>query len=189
MKTFASMGGGSDDARPDASMGRRRVSRPRTVRYFHSGRPMIQRRAYIKRSRPARAAVGQVPRKGLARHVRVRVRNPKRHASNWKRAYGSAARVSWVKDQPCVACGGEPPPRCVNAHTRTGGRGRKADAATVIPLCLTCDRLATNKGWGALLLGDRRMTMADVRMWLAEKAAETEQRWQHFAESTPSGAR
>lgn len=68
----------------------------------------------------------------LTRKTPVRTRNPKRHKAEWTRAYGSKERVEWVKHQPCCVCG-----YCVceNAHTTTGGVGRKADADHIVPLC------------------------------------------------------
>jgi hypothetical protein len=78
----------------------------------------------------------------LPRHTRLapggkpRPRNPRRHATNWARAFGSTARVEWVKTLTCLVahtgtCGG----LIENAHVGTGGMGRKADASAVVPLC------------------------------------------------------
>ena len=68
----------------------------------------------------------------LTRRTPVKKRNAKRKASEWARAYGSKERVAWVARQPCAICG-----YCVceNAHTTTGGMGRKADADHIVPLC------------------------------------------------------
>lgn len=55
-----------------------------------------------------------------------------RSADDFRRIYGSPERREWVGNQPCVVCGVR---LCVNAHTRTGGTGRKADYWTIIPLC------------------------------------------------------
>lgn len=55
-----------------------------------------------------------------------------RDAAEFARIYGSEGRVEWIKAHPCLVCGRTP---SVNAHTRTGGTGRKADADTIIPLC------------------------------------------------------
>ena len=61
--------------------------------------------------------------------------NPARRAKEWARAYGSLERVYYISNH--LACSVD---YCfsrdiVNAHTETGGAGRKADAETVIPLC------------------------------------------------------
>lgn len=67
--------------------------------------------------------------------------NAKRRASEFARCYGSKERVEWVKSLPCVGCATywpiQPSPGWVseNAHTVTGGKGRKADADTIVPLC------------------------------------------------------
>ena len=58
--------------------------------------------------------------------------NRKRKAREWARAYGSPERVAWVASLPCLVCGYGP---CENAHIKSGGAGRKADAALVINLC------------------------------------------------------
>jgi hypothetical protein len=63
-----------------------------------------------------------------------RITPKKRSAADFQRVYGSTARVQWVQSQPCsvMACPRSP---SETAHTVTGGMGRKADAATTIPLC------------------------------------------------------
>ena len=48
------------------------------------------------------------------------------------RVYGSAERVAWMRRQPCLVCSGLP---SENAHTRSGGTGRKGDADSIVPLC------------------------------------------------------
>lgn len=66
-----------------------------------------------------------------------RIKPKKRTASEFNRIYGSKARVAWVKMQRCAVAG--PLRLCrgdvENAHTETGGIGRKADYDTIIPLC------------------------------------------------------
>lgn len=62
---------------------------------------------------------------------RPKLRNAKRKAKEFARAYGSKERVEWVKSLPSVVCGERP---CVNAHVRTGGTGRKADAKWIVPM-------------------------------------------------------
>ena len=48
------------------------------------------------------------------------------------RVYGSAERVAWMRRQPCLVCSGLP---SENAHTRSGGTGRKGGADSIVPLC------------------------------------------------------
>lgn len=69
-------------------------------------------------------------------------RNPKRRASEFARCYGSKERVEWVKASPCIVCAAihplfrlTSPGRSHNAHTMSGGGGRKADFDTIVPLC------------------------------------------------------
>lgn len=68
----------------------------------------------------------------LTRKTRVKRANRPRKAENFARAYGSPERVAWVQSQPCWVCAGTP---SENAHCRTGGMGRKADARYILPLC------------------------------------------------------
>jgi hypothetical protein len=67
----------------------------------------------------------------IARKARIKASNPARRKSEWQRCYGSKERVAWVKSRPSVASGKGP---CVNAHTRSDGAGRKADACWIVPL-------------------------------------------------------
>jgi hypothetical protein len=69
----------------------------------------------------------------IARRTRVRKINRARKAKNSARAYGPAARREWLLARPCIVCGIEG--YTEQAHTRTGGTGRKADASTLIALC------------------------------------------------------
>lgn len=62
-----------------------------------------------------------------------------RKASEFKRIYGSKARVEWVKAQPCAWCGlYGVDPRCggisENAHTENEGLSRKGHYTTIVPL-------------------------------------------------------
>lgn len=99
--------------------------------------------------------------------------NRKRRASEFQRAYGSKARVAFVRSLPCVAalsvrwpCF----PGAENAHVGTGGRGRKADAARIVPLCPNHHRELHNLGRDEF--ERRRILNLD---W---HAAETERAWQ-----------
>lgn len=59
--------------------------------------------------------------------------NPKRKRREFLRTFGSDQRVAWVRRQPCAWCGVHG--YSVNAHTENGGRGRKGDVASIVPLC------------------------------------------------------
>lgn len=59
-----------------------------------------------------------------------------RKKAEWTRAYGSKERVQWIKSRRCFGC--RSIAGCENAHLVSGGMGRKADAALVIPLCHLC---------------------------------------------------
>ncbi len=146
---------------------------------------MIRRRAYIKRSRPVRASTRNAARKQPKRGARIAARNPKRHKTNWARAYHSAARVAFVKSLPCVACGHEPPARCVNAHTYSGGMGRKADYLTIVPLCAPCHVRQHAQGWNVTLSRNAQyQTIQKPNDLLAALAADTEAKWQAFQETS-----
>lgn len=69
------------------------------------------------------------------RKTPLRKRNPARKAREFARAYGGEARVAFIRAMPCLTCGGHP---CENAHVKSGGAGRKADARWVVPLCHGC---------------------------------------------------
>lgn len=72
----------------------------------------------------------------IARSGRVKKVNAKRKAKEFARAYGSKERVAFVKSEPCAAClTGDCSGPKENAHTKTGGYGRKSDARFIAPLC------------------------------------------------------
>ena len=97
--------------------------------------------------------------------------NAKRKAKNWSRAYGSEERVAFVKSLPCVFVGGSTLCAGViaNHHTATGGRGRKADANTIVPIC-TFHHLELHQ------VGANAM-QARYDVQLAMEARLTERRW------------
>lgn len=64
-------------------------------------------------------------------------------AKDFARKYGSEERVGFVRSLPCVCCWRAP---SENAHTKSGGVGRKADYTTIVPLCKTHHTLAHTKG-------------------------------------------
>lgn len=55
-----------------------------------------------------------------------------RKAKDRERAYGGPDRIAWVQRLPCWVCGHG---ASQNAHVKTGGMGRKADARWIVPLC------------------------------------------------------
>jgi len=116
------------------------------------------------------------------KHASLRTRkpikrtNPKRKAKEFARCYGSKERVEFVKSQYCIVCGGRP---SENAHTVSGGTGRKADYTTIVPLCAKDHRFQHAKGW-QMLVGTNNMDK--INKWLAKLAAQVEARWQ---EATP----
>lgn len=62
-----------------------------------------------------------------------RIKPKKRSAAEFARIYHSKARVAFVKSLGCAVCfrTGD----CDNAHTESGGKARKADYTTIVPLC------------------------------------------------------
>lgn len=109
---------------------------------------------------------------------RIRARNPKRQRQEFARAYGSEARVEWVKSQPCAVCrvGGY----TENAHcppkSHAGGTGRKADSRFIVPLC--GDRIGTIGCHGMYDRLGRSVLVAAYNVDFDALAADTERRWQ-----------
>lgn len=137
------------------------------------------KRSPLKRKTPLRsrsplASSGRISRKEpIARRSRVRTRNHKRHAKNWKRAYHSTERVKFVKQLPCIVTGMRP---SVNAHSVTGGKGRKADYTTIVPVLAEIHDRAHDRGWAEVLGCSREA----AKLLLSAHSAETEARWQHY---------
>lgn len=52
----------------------------------------------------------------------------------FERCYGGQARHDWIEEQPCIVCRRLP---SEPAHSESGGKGRKANAGAIVPLC--CD--------------------------------------------------
>ena len=119
------------------------------------------------------------------RTTAIRRQNRKRKASKFARAYGSAERVEFVRSLSCAGCGYSGPLGWIdNAHTTSGGRGRKADYATIIPLCratfdrrVGCHNLQHEKGWSAL-------PALDTPEKRETAAARTEELWQSHLRQT-----
>ena len=129
---------------------------------------MKPRSGYIPRYTPL-ARGGPIARSGRPKRV-----NRKRKASEWKRAYGSKARVRWLKAQPCAADGRMP---CDVAHISSGGAGRKADHDQTIPLCSGingCHAKQHQSGWMSIGLteeGRRRAAENTELAWVASQQA------------------
>lgn len=66
---------------------------------------------------------------------RLKARNDRRHKAEWLREYESKERMGFVKSLPCATAhfGCRLPSE--NAHIESGGKGRKADADKIAPLC------------------------------------------------------
>lgn len=71
----------------------------------------------------------------LRRKASIKRVNKGRRKAEWARAYGCKARVEFVKRLPCAVETCCKPQLCENAHVKSGGKGRKADAEWVVPLC------------------------------------------------------
>lgn len=115
---------------------------------------------------------------------RVRPVNRKRKAKNFQRAYGGPTRLAWLKAWVCMAhlhqlydCAGP----IEAAHTKSGGTGRKADAATLIPLCHRHHRHLHDMG--------ARSFEKLYGFTLADACARVEAEWQkHVAARAPEDA-
>ena len=85
------------------------------------------------------------------------------------RVYHSQERVLFVGRQPCVCGCGEG--NSVNAHTKSGGTGRKAGYKTIVPLSYWCHVDAHQIGMETFR--ERR----NIEKTWAELARETEAKW------------
>lgn len=96
----------------------------------------------------------------------ARIKPKRRTPDEFARVYHSEERVAWVQGLRCACgCGGTP---CINAHTATGGAGRKAGYESIIPLAPKCHERQHAKGWGAIGLSqaEAQAIARDVqRMW------------------------
>lgn len=99
---------------------------------------------------------------------------PQRKRADFLRIYGSKERVEWVKSLPSIASGRTP---CVNAHTATGGMGRKADYTTIVPL--------THEEHEELHRKGQRTFEAKYGVDLREAAIHIERRWQFINQHNP----
>ena len=63
--------------------------------------------------------------------------NPVRRAREYARAYGSKARVKFVKALGCFQCGAAVAENA-HLHGSKSGMGRKGPYTDIVPLCRTC---------------------------------------------------
>ena len=138
-------------------------------------RTALRRTSWL-RSNPARVRAWlSTTRKALARHVRIRDRNPERQRSEFARTCHSMERKRFVSTLPCIGCGRTP---CDNAHIPSkSGKSRKGDYQMIVPACRGCHTTAHGKDGWAKVLG---VSPASVPMMLAIHAAETEALWQIY---------
>lgn len=131
----------------------------------------------IKRTKPLPRPTTPILRGPMKpRTTRVKRVNRQRRASEFARCYGSKARVAWVKSLPCIVavCGVTP---SENAHTVTGGMGRKADADTIAPLCHSHHRFLHQRGVETF----RRSFPLRHGWTLRDWAVEVERLWGAYA--------
>ena len=108
--------------------------------------------------------------------TRVPKINGARRKKEFARCYHSKERVEWVKSLNCILCVAIHPlltlanQKSENAHTVTGGAGRKAGYETIIPLCPGHHRRYDQHQAPC----DRR----EVREMLKKLAAKIEKLWQ-----------
>lgn len=90
------------------------------------------KRSPMKRRTPLRSRRGLVV-ASAGRQTRkpINSRNSARQRRSFARAYGSKARVEWLKAEPCAISGRTP---CDVVHAIGGGMGRKSDARFTLPL-------------------------------------------------------
>lgn len=86
-----------------------------------------------KRKSPIRRSAA--PNAPKAPRTPIPKKNPARASLALARAFGGEERVVWIQAQPCIACGRGP---STNAHVRSGGASRRADAQWIVPLCPPC---------------------------------------------------
>lgn len=66
------------------------------------------------------------------------IKRKPRSAKQFARIYGSPERAAWITSMPCMWAGAGLGPclgETVQAHVRSDGHGRKADARWIVPMC------------------------------------------------------
>ena len=106
---------------------------------------------------------------------RGRMRAWKGHSDEERdRVYGPEERRAWVTTLPCIACGARP---SQNAHSVSGGMGRKADYTTIVPLCATCHHEVHSVGI--------RTFQREVGVDLVAAAARVADAWDVLSKTRP----
>lgn len=118
----------------------------------------------------------------MKRGGKIRPVNAKRRKANHARAYGGAERIAFVKSLPCIVKGREEWANPVRhdgpievMHTKSGGKGRKADARFTVPCCSYHHR-------NAHLFGAKSFELA-YGLSLEAEAARVESLWQQQQEA------
>lgn len=96
-----------------------------------------------------RASQSDAPRYSTISGPRKAIKPKRRKPSEMLRIYGPPERRAWIKQSPCFVCvsllpilrGSDHRWACDNAHTISGGKGRKADAKEIVPLCRAHHRM------------------------------------------------
>ncbi len=125
------------------------------------------------RSQPISKSPISKPRHAVAINRKTKIKKKPRSASEFARIYGSRARVAWVKGLVCCAITNACEGPIENAHVRTGGTGRKADARFIVPLCRVHHARLHRMGAASFEHGFG----LDLQQW----AERIEAAWQKFA--------
>lgn len=119
------------------------------------------------------------PKKSIARKSPPKKRP--RPKSETLRIQGTPERVQWIAARPCVVCGGGP---CQGHHVVNGGKGRKADAKWIVPLCVRCHRQYHDHGCVETHEMPDGLKYRYTRKWLIGAAEATEDAWQQYRGGT-----
>lgn len=103
-----------------------------------------------------------------------RIKPKKRSAKEFRRIYGSVARVQWIAARPCVGCGRGP---CEGHHIANDGISRKAHHSLIVPLCERCHDELHDHGALTFELAHR--------VCLAVEAERTHKAWYEYERGQP----
>lgn len=132
----------------------------------------MKTRKPIKRGKPPTRSAP--PKRSSMPKRSGKIKAKPRTASEFKRVYGSLARVRWMNEQSCVACEGGP---CEGHHIVNGGMSKKAHHSLIVPLCDRCHDELHDRG---------KLTFeAKYRVSLATLAEQTAKAWYELETGTP----